>query len=93
MTANSFTKAQYKLDDPVVPVWDDDKQLEMGFDAKTEGLTFRQRRRLQERNAWNKYWEVREKESRVSRVFFLNFGLLTGGRGLGYFFNKSSYGC
>jgi len=72
MTANSFTKAQYKLDDPVVPVWDDDKQLEMGFDAKTEGLTFRQRRRLQERNAWNKYWEVREKESRVSR-FFLNF--------------------
>ncbi|KAF7637001.1 hypothetical protein Mgra_00003580 [Meloidogyne graminicola] len=40
------------------------KELEMGFDRKTEGLTFRQRRRLQERESWKRYWEIREKESR-----------------------------
>ncbi|KAL7080352.1 hypothetical protein ACQ4LE_000393 [Meloidogyne hapla] len=68
MTSNKYTKASYKIDDPVVPVWDDDKQLEMGFDAKTEGLTFRQRRRLQERKTWDKYWEVREKESRGTYI-------------------------
>jgi hypothetical protein len=64
-STNQFTKATYKVNDPIVPILDDDQQLELGFDAKTEGLTFRQRRRFQNQAAWKNYWEIRDKESQV----------------------------
>jgi len=48
-----------------VPKFTPEQELELGFDRQTEGLTFIQRRRLQERLIWKKYWDIRKKEAEV----------------------------
>lgn len=71
---HSTPNFDYKFDDPILPEWTAEQQKALGFDATTEGLTFMQRKRLQERINWSKYWEMRYKESEGSIFarFFCN---------------------
>lgn len=65
MTASSNMQTDYGVNDPVVPVFDEKKKKEMGFDTETEGLTYRERRQRQIHSNWEKYWEIQDHETKV----------------------------
>jgi hypothetical protein len=48
-----------------IPKLEPETEKKLGFDRDTPGLTFSQRRRLQQREQFKKYWEMYDKESKV----------------------------